>query len=224
MSRILFVIGTGTSVGKTAITALLLEHSLRKSIDVRALKPFCTGERTDAALLWDLQNRKISISEINPYYFEKPVSAWTAARLEGREIGFEEALNFIECSASRCDLLLVEGAGGLLSPLGEKFNAADLIEKIGAEVILVGPNRLGVLNEMLLSLEVLRNRRSERIRGALVEHGPVDVSPRTNLDDLKHLAKGVEFVSVPFLENYIPEAHFIRSNSPLMDSIVEKLL
>jgi dethiobiotin synthetase len=224
MGRIIFVVGTGTGVGKTAVTALLLEHCLRNNIPAHAIKPFCTGERSEAALLWDLQQRKITISEINPYYFDKPVAPWTAARLEGRNVSFEEALEFIFCAASKSGLLLVEGAGGLLSPLGEKFSSAELIVKTGGEVILVGPNRLGVLNETLLSVEVLKNRGVQKIKVALVEHGPVDISHKTNLQDLSELLAGVEIVTIPFLENYVPQADFIKKSGPQLDSVLRKLV
>jgi dethiobiotin synthetase len=224
MGRLLFVTGTNTGVGKTALTALLLEHLLRQGIQARGLKPFCTGERTDASLLWELQRPRLTIEEVNPFYFEKPVSSWTAARMEGGQIEMESAIGVIEAQQRQCDLLLVEGAGGLLSPLGDGFSLADLARHFGGGIILVAANQLGVLNHTLLTLEALRHRSLDRTRIALTEIGPMDSSTSTNLPDLELLGSPIQIVPIPFLENYRPEGDFIRHEAPKLEGTLEKLL
>jgi dethiobiotin synthetase len=144
--------------------------------------------------------------------------------LEGRRVSLTETLEFIRGSASQEEILLLEGAGGLLSPLGEGFNAADLIQELGGEVLLVAVDRLGVLNEVLLTVEALKHRKIKGIKLALVEQGFADVSHHTNRENLEELVGQVEIVTIPFLHNYMPVASFIRESVPGLSSILRQLI
>jgi dethiobiotin synthetase len=221
MARVIFTTGTDTSVGKTAVTALLLAHAQARGIDVRALKPFSTGGGMDEALLGSLQE---SSWRINFFSYAEPIAPWSAAKLHHSPVSIESALQPIHEHASRCELLLVEGAGGLLTPLGEGFSAADLIVELQAEVILVAANRLGVLNHTLLTFEALRHRGVKSVRIALVELEGSDASRKSNLGDLVELLSGVPIVSIPFLENYRTEADFIRIAAKGLEKALALLL
>jgi dethiobiotin synthetase len=211
--RLLFVTGTDTGVGKTFVTACCLAGLLRSGKSVRAIKPFCSGARTDAELLWELQDRKLALDSINPFYFKAPLAPWTAARLERKLVRIDEALQFIRGHREACELLLVEGAGGVLSPLGERFNAADLMAELGAEVILVVPNKLGVLNHTLLSLEALRQRNLTKVKIALVNVGSEDEAVRSNEMDLRELAPNIRIYPIEFVCEYKAEAGFLRDQT-----------
>jgi dethiobiotin synthetase len=218
------VAGTDTGAGKTAVTGLLLAHLQAAGKNVHPAKPFCSGERTDAVLLWEIQNRREPLEKINPWYFDAPLSPWTAARKCGVTVTRAEALDYLQSRRAGCDLLLVEGSGGLLSPLGERFHLGDLIVDLGADVILVAPDRLGVLNATLLALEALHHRQVRSIRIALVEHSGADLSCKTNFEDLKELAAPHPVVRIPFLSNYHPEAAFISSAARQLAKELEKLV
>jgi dethiobiotin synthetase len=198
MQRILFVTGTDTGVGKTVVTALLAAHLRGAS----ALKPFCSGERSDAEVLAALCGR--TAEEINPWFFEEPVSPWTAARRKGVRIGLEETLAFVRGQPTR--MVLVEGAGGLLSPLGERFTAADLIRELGCEVVLAAANRLGVINQVSLCVRVLGGAP----RVVLMDQEAADSSAETNLEDLREWLPHCRFVRVPFLRDFRKEPEFFR--------------
>ena len=209
--------GTDTGVGKTFVTGCCLAHLLRSAKKARALKPFCSGERTDALLLWELQKQRIPLESINPFYFKKPVAPWTAARAEKKSITLADARHAIEAQTRECDFLLIEGAGGLLSPLGENFNAADLIVQLGCEVILVAGNRLGVLNHTLLSVEALTRRGIRGIKIALIDIAAPDLASQSNEKDLRSLCPAIPLVRLPFVPNYKPEAPFFENAAVNLD-------
>ena len=155
MAKILFVTGTDTGVGKTLVTASLLHHLRASGTRALAIKPFCSGMRSDVRLLQSIQAGEISDQEANPYYFRLPVAPLIAARKLGKKITIDQVIDRIKTVEAKCDRLLVEGAGGLLSPLGWKFSAADLIARLRCDVCVVAANKLGVLNHVLLTVRAL---------------------------------------------------------------------
>jgi dethiobiotin synthetase len=163
--KILFVTATGTGVGKTFATLRLLDAFARRGLRVGVCKPVETGvvgEPEDAALLLKkAQKLNPSFDGLSPrdlcaYTFPLPAAPFCADTLE--EIRIERILRKIEELQRRCELLLVEGAGGLMVPLTRDFLMIDLVRELEAFTLLVAPSRLGCINETLLSLEALRNR------------------------------------------------------------------
>jgi dethiobiotin synthase len=219
MRRIIFVTGTDTGVGKTALTALLLARAQEDKISVRALKPFSSGGMGDQHLLGALQGQHLPI---NFFHYPEAIAPWAAARLHGRKVGLEQALDPIRENAVACELLLVEGAGGLLSPLGERFSALELIQELEADVIIAAANRVGVLNHTLLTVRMLPGE--TKIKVALIEHAGADVSRKTNLENLRELLPGRSIVGIPFLANYRPEAQFIRGHASRLREPLGELL
>ncbi len=148
---ILFVTGTDTGVGKTVATACLLYHLRQQGINALAIKPFCTGDRSDVHLLQAFQPGILSDDQVNPFFFRLPLAPWVAAKKERRTICLDQAVAQIHQVTPRCDFLLVEGCGGLLVPLGENFTFLDLINNFPGNVLIVAPNKLGVINHALLT-------------------------------------------------------------------------
>ncbi len=153
--RIIFITGTDTGVGKTVLTGLLISHLRRKGHRAIAIKPFCSGGRGDAEILYSLQKGEVTLRQINPFYFHKPLAPLVAARMQKRRISLQTVLGAIELVIDKLrdasgvararpgslsvqrpstSFLLIEGAGGLFAPLGEPslrdagaFTALDLI-------------------------------------------------------------------------------------------------
>jgi dethiobiotin synthase len=119
------------------------------------MKPFCSGGLGDVDLLREFQDGELSRREICPFSFPEPIAPLVAARKHGRRITISAVLARIRALAARCDVLLVEGAGGLLAPLGEGFSALDLIEHLDCETIIVAANRLGTINHTRLTIQAL---------------------------------------------------------------------
>ena len=128
MKRIFFITGTDTGVGKTVLTALLTQFLRERGVNAAALKPICSGGRDDAReIISPRWTATLSLDEINPWHFRAPIAPLLAARRERKRVRLSEVLAQIRAMQKRFDVLLVEGAGGLLSPLGENFNSRDLI-------------------------------------------------------------------------------------------------
>ena len=179
-SRILFIIGTDTGVGKTVLTSLLARHLRERGVDVAAMKPICSGGRADARALHSALHGALTLDEINPWHFPAPLAPLVAARLERRRVEPGEVIAHVRRVQRRFDVVLVEGAGGLLSSLGEGFSARDLIIALRAVPIIVGPNRLGVVNHTLLSVEVLPRAVARCAPVVLMSPRQPDLASRTN--------------------------------------------
>lgn len=183
----LFVTGTDTGVGKTVLSVLLTRTLLARGRDVMAAKPFCSGGRSDArslcAVLATMGRGRVaavSLDDVNPWHFREPLTPLVAARRTGRTVAAKDALAFLRTAGRRGEILLIEGAGGLLSPLGEGFDARDLIAGLEAVPLVVAANRLGVLNHVLLTWEALPRAARRHAQLVLMEPARPGRVSRTN--------------------------------------------
>src|SRR4051812_15300908 len=115
--KILFITGTDTGVGKTLFTALLLHHLRATGCRALAMKPFCSGGRGDVKLLQSLQPGELSDEEMNPFYFKDPVAPLVATEARKKRIHLSDVIARVQVVQAQCDVLLIEGSGGLLVPL-----------------------------------------------------------------------------------------------------------
>lgn len=161
--RSICIIGIDTDIGKTLITGLLARSAMHYGINVATMKPVQTG--CDKISEDIVEHRRIMGVDMQPYdagglscpyLFKKPCSPALAAELEGLEIKIAVIKSSLESLEKRSDLVLVEGAGGLMVPLNNQETFLDLLVKLDLPVILVTNNRLGSINHALLSLEVLK--------------------------------------------------------------------
>jgi len=187
MKQTIFITGTDTGVGKTLLTVLLVRFLREKGVSVAALKPTCSGGRDDARQLYEAQGRALSLDEINPWHFRKAVAPAVAARLEKRAVRLGSVLAHVRMVQRKYDVVLVEGAGGLLSPLGERFDSRDLLVALRASPVVVAPNRLGVVNHILLTLEALPKRLRQEAKVVLVAPAKPDPAAASNVDLLRRL-------------------------------------
>ncbi|MEP6663821.1 MAG: dethiobiotin synthase [Verrucomicrobiota bacterium] len=200
MGEIIFITGTDTGVGKTVFTSLLLSHLRRKNVRALAMKPFCTGTRSDVKLLQSLQPGDLSDEEMNPYFFPEPLAPLVAARNVGQKIILNEVLEKIFSVKTRCETLLIEGVGGLMVPIGENFLLRDLIANLNCNVILVGQDKLGTLNHCLMSIEVMQQIENKLLAVILMERKKTALSSRSNRKILSEFAVSTPVFSIPFLK------------------------
>lgn len=180
LKGVFFITGTDTGAGKTVLTVLLTRHLRSQGVRAAGLKPISSGGRDDARKIFRANGGKLSLAEINPWHYRAAIAPALAARREGKKLTLEQVAAHVRMMGKRFEVLLVEGAGGLLSPLGQKFNSRDLIVKLNAAPILAAPNRLGVVNQVLLTLEALPAHIRGRARVVLVSFGRRDASSKSN--------------------------------------------
>jgi len=149
--RKLFVTGIGTDVGKTIVSAILVE-----ALKADYWKPIQAGYEsgTDTQLVKQLISNNTSNLFQETYLLKTPASPHLAASNDGIEI----ELNKLVIPTSVNNNLIIEGAGGLLVPLNDNDYVVDLIKHFDCEVVLVSQNYLGSINHTLLSLEALKSR------------------------------------------------------------------
>jgi len=159
-----FVTGTDTGVGKTLVTAALACHLKQGGVKVGVMKPVETGSGAGSSTLSDGERLKAVVGSddpldlICPYRFPAPLAPLAAARQTGATIDPERIRASFETLAARYEILLVEGVGGVMAPLAERFNVLDLISLLGLPVVVVGRATLGGVNHALLTIEALRQR------------------------------------------------------------------
>lgn len=156
---ILFVSGTGTNVGKTTINMRLNTTLMQKGFHIISLKPIETGVDKipqDAMLHSQNQSKKKEISEVCFYTFNLPASPFVADYNNIIDIkSLESRIKELE---KHCDMLIIEGAGGLFVPIKKDYFFIDLIKDLNAFCLLVSSDKLGCINEILVHNEALKSR------------------------------------------------------------------
>ncbi len=202
VQRIFVITGTDTGVGKTVFTRLLAAHLHTLGARVAALKPVCSGGRDDARQLRRAIGGVLPLGVINPWFFRAPLTPLLAARAEGRRLELSEVVAQIRRVAAakhEPEFVLVEGAGGLLSPLGEGFSTRELVVALRAETILVAANRLGAINHVRLTLAALPRGFAARTRIVLMNPARPDHVSRTNAGLIEELTGAGRTMTFPHL-------------------------
>ncbi|HSY74069.1 MAG TPA: dethiobiotin synthase [Dongiaceae bacterium] len=196
--EIIFITGTDTGVGKTVLTVLLAKFLRERGGNAAALKPICSGGRADARKIFAVMDGVLSLDEINPWHFRAPIAPLLAAWRENKKVKLEQVLAHIRSTQKRFEILLVEGAGGLLSPLGEDFDSRDLILALHATPIIVAQNKIGAVNQILLTLEALPENSRAKARVVLMSPRKPDAATESNSKLLAQFFAGKRIFTLPW--------------------------
>ncbi|CAA6812823.1 MAG: Dethiobiotin synthetase (EC [uncultured Sulfurovum sp.] len=159
----LFVTATNTNVGKTYTTLKLIESFSKEGISVGVCKPIETGvitEPLDAKALLDTVKQynsafqDLTPRDITAYTFKLPAAPFCADKTQ--IIRIEKIKTKILELQKLCDLLIIEGAGGLMVPITKEYRMIDLAKDLNLKTLLVTPSKLGCINDTLLSMEALK--------------------------------------------------------------------
>jgi dethiobiotin synthetase len=158
-----FVTGTDTGVGKTVVAAALIKALARQGVRVAGMKPVAAGasmtpsglRNADALALLQASNVAAAYETVNPYCFAAPIAPHIAARDASVVVNVEFLRQRFDELAKAADCVVVEGAGGWLTPISASASMADLAAALALPVVLVVGLKLGCLNHALLTARAL---------------------------------------------------------------------
>jgi dethiobiotin synthetase len=195
-----FIAGTDTGVGKTALAAGLLCYLRRSGIDAAPMKPAQTGtialegRLTSPDLIFCLDAAGIKptpeeLQLMNPYCFELACSPHLAAKIAGCAIDMERIVASFRQLSEKHECVIVEGSGGVLVPINESHTMLDLIVSLILPVIVVARSGLGTINHTLLTLKELKSNNVEVLGVILNETQPnqPDFIARDNAETIRRL-------------------------------------
>ena len=196
----LFIAGTSTEVGKTYVAALIARALHRVGHKVGVYKPVASGCRReeskliaeDAELLWNAAGRPGEFDKVCPQCFALPVAPPQAAKVEGKQVDAQLLRTGLQYWKSRSDIVLVEGAGGLMSPLSDEDYNIDLAADLGFPLVIVSANELGTINATLQTIITARAKaRQLPIAGIVLNQvsNRSDDSLATNAEDISARAE-----------------------------------
>ena len=221
--KLIFITGTDTGAGKTLFTSMALCHLGQQGIQATGLKPFCSGSRSDARHIRFHSKQSLSLQEVNPWYFEPPLAP--GAMPPKKQVSRRTLVDYIGQFTKTCETLLVEGAGGLMSPLGAEYHLGHVIEDLRPHVVLTAPNKLGVLNQVLLNITYLKSFMPLRnIHVVLMGRKNADLSVKTNAKLLQSWLSDVIVLELPYLGSNAKSKSAVQQHAGRHKKLLAKAL
>lgn len=207
--RSVFVTGTDTNVGKTVVAAGLAAALARKGVNVGVMKPVATGGRRqggkivseDAEVLIAAAGVRDPVELVNPVCLEPALAPAVASKVSHRPIDLTRIWKAYKVLSKMHEVMVVEGVGGILVPILERYYVTDLIRRLGMRAIVVSRPTLGTINHTLLTIRVARHEGIE-VSGIVVNHHEkfkLGVAERLNPEMLDALSNVPLLGEVPFL-------------------------
>lgn len=207
----IFVTGTDTDVGKTVISSGIAAVLKEAGMDVGVFKPMLSGIRrddpsSDTYLLKEMSQSQLSLEEITPFQFEKPLAPSVAQHLEGKNYGLKDILNHWEKIRKKHEFFLVEGAGGISVPLGKDVLVSDVIVALDLPIIIVARPNLGTINHTFLTVKYAQSL-GLKVLGIVIngKSEGSDLAEQTSPDVIKDMCKVPVIGITPKLESITME-------------------
>jgi len=199
MHKGFFITGTDTGVGKTFVAAGLIRALKEQGLDVCPMKPAETGCRISNGRLIPDDTLKLiqasgvdePIDLINPYRFRKPLAPSVAADIEGGNFKKRVVLDTYKQLAEKYEVIVVEGAGGIMVPLYKRYLFLDLVKDLNLPLMIVARSGLGTINHSLLTIEAAR-KKGIKILGVVMNSAiksKKDISCKTNPEVIAQIGK-----------------------------------
>ncbi len=229
---VFLVVGSDTGVGKTVFAGLLGRYLGNKGCRLRLAKPFCSGGRGDVAFLSECG--ALGQAEVNFWYNDKPISPAAWELRTAKKVDFEGSVKWVQNvegvrlkDEGEGAVLLVEGVGGLLAPLTKESTVASLGQALGSPLIVVAPNRVGVVNHVLLTAEAALARGLSVACVVLMEQEETDLSAVDNAELIRmHLPEVANFKGVfefPWLGEGADDPGLIALNVKKADGVLGEI-
>lgn len=206
MSKNIFITATGTDIGKTYVSALIVKKMREAGFNCGYFKPVLSGVEAEGGKLTKSDaNHVVKTAKIPTtaddcvtYWWKEAVSPHLASKRAGETIQTDKIKSHFEKLSSKYDYLLIEGAGGITCPLrldGEKYLLNDLIKELNTPVIIIADAGLGTINSVLLTVEYAKAR-GIKISGIILNnYEPENFMHRDNYEQVEKLT-GIKIVAV----------------------------
>lgn len=205
MNKSIFVTGTGTDIGKTYITALLIRKLRNAGFNACYFKAAVSGnERTPKGLIpmdADYVNRIAGINgdlnEMVPYVYENAVSPHLASRIEGNPVEMNVVRSCYDRLAEKYDCIVAEGSGGILCPI--RFDdqiiwIEDIIKELNMDTIIVADAGLGTINFTVLTIDYMKHK-NITVKGIIMNHYHTgDVMEQDNIRMIEYMT-GIKVIA-----------------------------
>ncbi|WP_299194445.1 dethiobiotin synthase [uncultured Amphritea sp.] len=209
--RTFFVAGTDTDVGKTVVSAGLLEAANQRGFSTVAVKPIAAGceqteaglRNSDALILQQTASIKLSYEQVNPIALEPPIAPHIAAQQAGRRLDADRIAALCRgVMMQPADFMIIEGAGGWRVPLNNRQTLADIPKLLRTPVILVVGMKLGCISHTLLTVEAIV-KDGLRLAGWVANRAEPEMSCyNENLETLKSMLSAPLLGEIPHIEEY----------------------
>mgnify|MGYP000855927060 FL=1 len=206
----IFISGSDTGVGKTLISAGLVRLARKRGINCVGIKPVETGcpvkngmlEPLDGRILWEAGDKAFSLDECAPYRFNMPAAPFRAAAMEDSNLNASDIVEHILTVSDGAEMSVVEGAGGLMTPVDDKKSMIDIIADLQYPTLLVARLALGTINHSILSIEALQSRNID-VKGVVLSASSREQGPEEEYTpgDLERILRDIPVVVFPFLED-----------------------
>ncbi len=224
MTAGIFVTGTDTEVGKTYVSALIARQLRAQGVNVGVYKPAASGcidqgngtlFSEDADALWNAAGKPGTVEDVCPQMFAAPLAPHLAAKAEGKEINSQLLVDGIQFWQEHSDFIIVEGAGGLMSPISDEHFVADLAYAFGFPLVVVVPNKLGCINHTLQTLITAASYEDGiPIAGVIINHlkpvGDQDLSLRSNPAEIERCCIPPVLATVGFQQGLSQEIDWLQ--------------
>ena len=206
----LFITGTDTDVGKTVISAGLSRAISNQGVNIGVMKPFAAAELQSSSEFQsedtEILAKAARVSDpeelLNPQFFPIPASPYTASKTLDMKVDLEKVLEKFDELKKLHDMILVEGMGGIMTPILENYFVADLIRDMGLETIIVIRSKIGTVNHTMLTNKICDDYKIP-VKGIIINNFDSEGYPVQELKrDIEQLTGNKVLGVIPKLESF----------------------
>lgn len=196
----IFITATDTHVGKTVATYALGTMFKARGYDIGVMKPVQCGGN-DARFLKTRLNIADGMDLINPCYAKEPLSPHLAFKRAGKNVDIKKIKKAFELLCQKHDVVLVEGAGGLMAPLRQNYFNADLVRDLNIPIIIVSRLGLGTINHTVLTVNQAKayGLKIDGIIFSDINPKSKSLAERTNPREIEKITKVKVLGIIPYL-------------------------
>lgn len=205
-----FITGTDTGVGKTVVTAVLASSLRKRGIDVGVMKPIASGlaqkvgfRSSDAEMLRKAAGMTEREDLVNPVFLPLPVSPYDATKMLNMKLDMKIVYERFEELRRAHQMLLVEGIGGIMTPITRDLFVADMIRRMGLETIVVTRATLGTINHTVMTVQMCKKYQIP-VRGLVINYFDEKGEPaeRNAPSTLREVTDTPVLGTIPFVKDY----------------------